>query len=362
MLLCLATTASLFCFDRLATTGSRRLLWWFAVLLALAFLAKAPMALLLIGVPVLVFLVVQRRLAQAFRWRVLACLGLALLASVTWYLVILAVVPGAWEMLKGEILLTLGDQDATQKSVAHYREIHYYVPQLLAKMALTALFLPLVVVRGRRTRWWRERPSERFLFVTVVSLFLALSLLPQKQRHYLMPLHPPAALLIACSVVPLAREGLAASRRWWRTLGAGSVALGLLLAGAGGLFLGWLLAEPLAVWSAAVAGTLALTVLAYRLAAARAPRLLTTCLLALLLGGAGLHYGGFDVLASKFEAGVTSPAELDVAYWRQFFDAHPLARRVLKAEEWPPRPEPSRTQPRKRAPEASAPSSTAKRP
>ena len=78
MLLCLTTTAALFCFDRLAATGSRRLLWWFAVLVALAFLAKATMALLLIGVPLLVFLVVQRRLAQVFRWRVLACLGLAL--------------------------------------------------------------------------------------------------------------------------------------------------------------------------------------------------------------------------------------------------------------------------------------------
>ena len=187
MLLALFTTAALLAFER-------RMLPALALLFVLAFLTKATAALVNVLVPIAVWLAVERSLRTALEPRVLAWAAVALLCSMAWYAAILVLVPGSPALLREFFFVPLGAGHSDLAS-DHYRSVLWYVPRFLGAAAPAILLLPWLVRDGVRTRFWRDAPRTRFVATSAIAIFVAWSLVPQKGRHYLLPILPLFALL-----------------------------------------------------------------------------------------------------------------------------------------------------------------------
>jgi len=204
MLLVLFTTAALFAFQRLDERRDARLLPMVAVLFVAAFLTKATAALVDVGVPVIAWLAAERKLSLVLRPRALGWAAAAAAASLAWYIAALALVPDASPHLREFFFVPLGAGHSDLAS-DHYHPVWWYVPRFFGAALPAVLLLPLVIRDGVRSRLWRDAPVLRFAAMSLLSLFVAWSLIPQKGRHYLLPLLPPFALLVASSIARLRR-------------------------------------------------------------------------------------------------------------------------------------------------------------
>jgi len=265
MLLALLSTAALVCFDRIAAERWRRGLALFALLAALAFLTKATAIALSVGLPILAYLVLEGEL-RALRDRgVWVSLVAAGALGLSWYLAVLAFVPGAFEALRDALLLPLGSGDARGGS-EHFRPLTWFVSVLPARALPTSLLLPLVLWRLWTTRLYRRDPRRRLAALALLVPFAAFSLLPQKQKHYVLAMLPGLAL---CSADALAAAALTFGARFRLLLFA--FAAPLALAGVAGtalvaLFFLWI--DQLS--PAAIAACVGLPLAAFALAAAAA--------------------------------------------------------------------------------------------
>jgi len=255
--------AALFCYERLRATRRAALLPVFALCVALAVLAKATVALLVIGLPIGLDLLLRGEARAALRPRVLAWVGAALVAGFGWYGVVIARVPGAWDALEMALWLPVGIESTVVQNTNthHHPSLLHYLP-LFPDLALPALLLlPLALVRAWRTRFWGGDAARRFPALAFTALFVAFSLFPQKQRHYLLPLLPLLALVLAEPLAYAVATWPDAVRRWLRLLGPLAAAGGaLLLAVFTGFYAGLLeapalqIAALLALGGAAIAG------------------------------------------------------------------------------------------------------------
>ena len=193
-LLALTTLLALATFERLWRTRDARFLPVLAASVALAILTKATAALLAISAPLAVWLALHGSLRLAFRPRVLAWGVVALTAGLAWHTALLIVVPGAMDQLIGFALQPVG-ATAGEFSAAHFRSVFFYLPRFPVQSLAASLLLPWIIRDAIRTRFWRDDNRVRFLATSAVSIFVAWSLVPQKQMHYLLPLTPLFALL-----------------------------------------------------------------------------------------------------------------------------------------------------------------------
>jgi 4-amino-4-deoxy-L-arabinose transferase-like glycosyltransferase len=205
MLLVAFTTAALFAFERLVVTRDPRFLPALAALFTGAFLAKATAGLVDVAVPIFAWLAAERRLALALRPRALAWFGAAACASLAWYAAALFAVPDASAHLREFFFVPLGAGHSDLAS-DHYHPVWWYLPRFLGAALPAVLLLPLVLRDGVRSRFWREVPTLRFAATSFVSLFVVWSLIPQKGRHYLLPMLPLFALLVGSSLARVARR------------------------------------------------------------------------------------------------------------------------------------------------------------
>lgn len=198
MLLVAFTTAALFAFER----GRLHAL---AALVALAFLTKATAALVDVFVPIGVWLTWQRRWGLALRPAVLRWAALSACAGLWWYVAALVLVPEAPARLREFFLVPLGAGHSDLAS-DHYHSPFYYLPRFLGVAAPAIVLLPFVVRDGWRSRFWRDSPVLRFAATSALALFVAWSIVPQKGRHYLLPILPLFALLVGDSALRLVRR------------------------------------------------------------------------------------------------------------------------------------------------------------
>lgn len=262
MPLALFCSAALLCYERLRATRRAALLPIFASCVALAVLSKATAALLVIGLPIGLDLFLRGELRAALRPRVLAWMGAALVAGFGWYGFLIARVPGAWDILMMALLLPVGvESTVVPVTNTHYHASPLYYLTRLPDLALPALLLlPLALVRAWRTRLWRGDAGRRFPALAFAALFVAFSLLLQKQRHYLLPLLPLLALVLAEPFAHAAATQPEVVRRWLRRI-APLVATGgaLLLIGVVAFYAGVLEAPALQVGVLFALGASAIT-------------------------------------------------------------------------------------------------------
>jgi 4-amino-4-deoxy-L-arabinose transferase-like glycosyltransferase len=347
MFLALFSTLALAAFERLlaapAAAGPanpaqaaarRRALPLFALWTALAILSKATVALMLIGVPVVLALTAQRRWRQALAPRVLLWTGAGLLAGFLWYGVILAVVPGAWSALGGAALLPSGVRLPGAEGAGHVRPAWYFLGSLLLSAFPVTLLLPRLLARGATSRFWADAPRLRFVALAFLAAFVCFSLLPQKQKHYMLPLLPLLAILAAEAVLELEARAPARLRRLLLLLAVA----GALLSAPGLLVLHVVYVQALAVapalYAVVVAGALLLLLLLARAAAqSRVQRFAGVATAGFLLALLCYH-GSLELWSRQFESGsVTARPDYDPARWRAVFEAWPTLEGVLRAGE-----------------------------
>jgi 4-amino-4-deoxy-L-arabinose transferase-like glycosyltransferase len=168
---------------------------WFLkayVWLALAFLAKGPLAPVLSLLLLAVFLAWQRDFKVLRRTHILAGLGITLLLVAPWYLA--AGIKGGARYAY-ELTIFQNFERAT-KAWDHIQPWWKYAEYMLGDFFPWVLLLPALALHLRRERSLGD-PAKRFLLLAFLVPFLFLSVVQSKQGKYLLMGYPFLALLLA---------------------------------------------------------------------------------------------------------------------------------------------------------------------
>ncbi|MBL8898706.1 MAG: glycosyltransferase family 39 protein [Planctomycetes bacterium] len=321
MPLAAACTAAFLLWPELVDRRRRGVLPLFALCVTIAFLAKATAALFVLGLPIAVDLWLRGAWREALRWRNSRWIALALLLGFAWWGAIALRGGEAREQLVQIALLPLGVKAPDlETSARHYRSFTFFLA-VLPQAASPAIFLALLFLSKRAWPGLRSMSAEqRWPWLVALAIFVGFSALPQKQKHYLLPMLPALALVLAQT----ARELLGArdlpATRWLRFfalfLGLAGVAVLVVVGAVYGLWLpgGW----PAALGM--LAAGMALLVLALRAAwNGDAPRFARSGI-AFVLGFWMVWEDGIDHHLRQWKAG-----ELRDASWRTA---------IQRADEW----------------------------
>lgn len=333
MLLALFCTTALFVFDRMRTGRNRKLLPWFALACALAFLAKATVAILVIGLPVVLQITRDRAWRSVWQKDVIGWMTLSLLACLGWYLVILLRVPDALKLFKSALVIPLGGHTIEGDS-KHYRPFYFYFGELPGAFAATLLCVPLLFLQ-RRAQLISKSPSIRFAATSCIVLFVAFCIIPAKQRHYLLPILPLFALALADGIIRLAHDVPDRFALWLRRAGPVLLVLGILMSLWGVAYLALLMHETVLCWASVLILGVSLSVAAHR--SLRRARFHATAgifaAMALLI--AIPLWLDFDLWQVRFRENVMEKSPgFHAREWQRLFDIFPPMRKMMRAEKW----------------------------
>jgi 4-amino-4-deoxy-L-arabinose transferase-like glycosyltransferase len=204
LLTLLTTTAFVAAYGALHGGGGRRALWLvFYGACGLAVLSKGPVGLLVPGIPVLVYAVLNRKAVSAGGWMHLAGAGL------------FVCIVGAWlvpAMIRGGAAYA---NDIVFKQQAVYtirHESHQHGPQYyITKLPLYLLPWAFFAAVATAQTWvaWRKRGDRdaAFLVLWFVCIFALLTVVPAKRQRYLLPLMPAVGLICARYFVLSMKDG-----------------------------------------------------------------------------------------------------------------------------------------------------------
>lgn len=329
MMLALFTNAALLTFDRMYWLGRRSLAPLLCLMVVAAFLTKGPPTFLIVGAPIVLFLLFRGEIRRALAWPVASWAAVTLLLSLVWFAVVLYRVPGAWDWFFSEAVLPMG-VESTHDTAKHYHDFFYFFSRFVVITPFASLLLPLVVWRGWQTRFWRDDPRLRFCAWIAVGLLVAFSCFPQKQQHYLLPLFPAIIILTADAALWAAN---AQSKAHWAWLGLPSAALGIAIV-ISVIPLVFYFHVMLQVGLASVIVLCAIVALFGSLIVwfAAKRRWLET-------GGAiilatwllfSIHFGNCLILRSQFETGeIEQRADYDEAHWTRLKKDYPFVGKIF---------------------------------
>src|SRR5438132_4541266 len=232
MALVFFTTFSIFCFF-LAMQGvgrTKRWYWGFYIGMALATLTKGPVGVLIPLLAVIPYLLFTRRGREVAReCRLLPGTAVFLLIAAPWYAAMF-LLHGA-----GYAASARGDTLTRFSSVigGHGGTILFYIPILFLGFFPWSGFLPAALVQALRKSDEDPQRAVQFLCaVWVLGVFIFFTLSSTRLPHYIAPLFPAAALLVAASWDQFlsTQSGRAGAVSLWLTLGVRCV-LGLAFVG-----------------------------------------------------------------------------------------------------------------------------------
>src|SRR6266540_173841 len=235
MVLVFFTTLSIFCFFLAASPPagrgrSKRWYWGFYIGMALATLTKGPVGVLVPLLAVIPYLLLTGRWREVAReCRLLPGTAVFLLIAAPWYAAMfLFHGAGYAESARGDTLTRFASVIG-----GHGGTILFYVPILFLGFFPWSGFLPAALVHALRERDEDpQRAVQLLCALWVLGVFIFFTLSSTRLPHYIAPLFPAAALLVAASWDRLLSDE---ATRWarfsfWFTLGIGSC-LGLAFIG-----------------------------------------------------------------------------------------------------------------------------------
>ncbi|WP_395828895.1 glycosyltransferase family 39 protein [Elstera sp.] len=171
-------------------------LFWGA--LGAAILVKGPVVPMVVGVTLLALGVADKSWGWLKRLRPLMGLPLAALIVAPWTLAILAQPGGGSTAAGGNFFVDAIRGDLLPKLIGS-QEGHGAPPGLyLALLAVTFFPGTLLLIPALRAAWkTRLDPLVRFALAWVLPCWLIFELIPTKLPHYVLPLYPALALLVA---------------------------------------------------------------------------------------------------------------------------------------------------------------------
>src|SRR6059036_1896206 len=232
MVLVFFTTLSIFCFY-LAMQGegrAKRWYWGFYIGMALATLTKGPVGVLVPLLAVIPYLLLTGRWREVVReCRLLPGTSVFLLIAAPWYAAMFLLHGAGYaESARGDTLTRFASVIG-----GHGGTILFYIPILFLGFFPWSGFLPAALVQALRERDEDpQRAVQLLCAVWVLGVFLFFTLSSTRLPHYIAPLFPAAALLVAASWDRSlsAEGGRAGSVSFWLTLGVGCL-LGLAFVG-----------------------------------------------------------------------------------------------------------------------------------
>jgi 4-amino-4-deoxy-L-arabinose transferase-like glycosyltransferase len=248
MVLVFFTTLSIFCFFLAASPPAvegraKRWYWGFYIGMALATLTKGPVGVLVPLLAVIPYLLLTGRWREVAReCRLLPGTAVFLLIAAPWYATMFLLHGAGYaESARGDTLTRFSSVIG-----GHGGTILFYIPILFLGFFPWSGFLPAALYDAlKRWRAVRKTPVTRdalrvtseselefFAALWVVAVFVFFSLSATRLPHYIAPLFPAAALLVAASWDRSlsAEGGRAGAVSFWLTLGVGCV-LGLAFVG-----------------------------------------------------------------------------------------------------------------------------------
>lgn len=179
----------------LAERGPRRYLGWtlYALATGLGILAKGPVILVYIVPPALLapWWKVKEDIGSRLAWYggfFLAVTG-GVLMALAWAIP----AAGAGGAQYGQAILLGQTTGRMVHSFAHQRPFYWYLPLLPLLLFPWSFWMPV----WSGLRHLHFSPAVKFCLSILVPVFFLLSVISGKQIHYLLPLLPPAALLVA---------------------------------------------------------------------------------------------------------------------------------------------------------------------
>jgi 4-amino-4-deoxy-L-arabinose transferase-like glycosyltransferase len=195
IVLAFPVTVALSCFW-LAFSGEQRRtlhLVLFYVACGVAVVAKGPLGLVLVGLVVGPFLLLQRRLDFVLRMGIPWGAVIFLVVAAPWYVAVSIRNPG----FASYFFLEQNLGNFASAEPRHPEPWHFYLPILIAGLFPWSGFLPLGFARSIRR--WGAKIDSRWLFLAiwVVGMVLFFSVASSKLPSYLLPMFPAASLLVA---------------------------------------------------------------------------------------------------------------------------------------------------------------------
>src|SRR5207245_8378480 len=209
---------------------AKRWYWGFYIGMALATLTKGPFGVLAPWLAVIPCLLLSRRWREvALECRLLPGTAVFLLIAAPWYATMFLLHgTGYAEAARGDTLTRFSSVIG-----GHGGTILFYIPILFLGFFPWSGFLPAALVQALRERDEDpQRAVQLLCALWVLGVFIFFTLSSTRLPHYIAPLFPAAALLVAASWDRSlsAEGGRAGSVSFWLTLGVGCL-LGLAFVG-----------------------------------------------------------------------------------------------------------------------------------
>ena len=271
----------------LAQPVARPMLFWLA--LAVGVLVKGPIILLVLGTAAAALAGLERSWVWLRALRPARGIVVLLLLTLPWLIAIWTVSGG------GFFTAALGGNLLGKAFAGH--EGHGALPGTHLALLPLALW-PAGVLAFAAARWtWRQRHerSVRFCLAWIVPTWIVFELAANKLPHYLLPVYPAVAILVARWLVAGARPGVLA--------GIVLIAIGALPPAVGVVFL-HAIGERLSIAALALSG-LGLVVLAWTLRHRAAPAAFAA---GLALAAILVHGASFGVVLPRLRTAGLTPA------------------------------------------------------
>ncbi len=193
--------------------------------LALAVLSKGLMGLILPGTALFIYCLVQRDFGVLKRMHWLAGLGIFLLITVPWFVLVMKANPEFFD----RFFIYEHYTRFTTKDLGRYQPWYYFVPILLAGALPWTVLMFDTMWRTLRSSWSPQPVfnSRRFLLIWAVFIYVFFSISGSKLPSYLLPMFPALALLMGKRIAEMRARTL-----FWQVAP-------VLLVGVFWLVLGW---------------------------------------------------------------------------------------------------------------------------
>ncbi|MEK6690856.1 MAG: glycosyltransferase family 39 protein [Nitrospirota bacterium] len=197
MVLIFLITASLFSFYK-GLWIDRKWSWGFYIFSALAVLTKGPVGIIIPLLVIILYLISLRGKGNLKELHLLGGTSLFLLISLPWFLIML-VIHGN-EYIEAAKYHTLTRYSSVIGG--HGGMIFYYIPVILIGFFPWSAFLPASIYYAIKESWkrrWESGGHSLFVFsiIWILVVFVFFTSSKTKLPHYIGPLFPPMAILVA---------------------------------------------------------------------------------------------------------------------------------------------------------------------
>lgn len=195
------------------------------LLFALTLMTKATPAFLFAPLPIAIWIIFERRFSLLRSARLWGPFLAGTLLGFAWYFYLLIFRPETRSTIFAELFLPFGVETQAEHSVEHFKPFHFFIQQIWSDAFPLSIALLFAVWRMIKTRLYRGEPAWRLLALAFIVPIIVLSIMPQKQEHYMLPAFLPLALICGRTLVELCAGLTGPVRAQFRSAGFWLIAI-----------------------------------------------------------------------------------------------------------------------------------------